>query len=63
MGHVRFPPKVVTVYSREKKAFDYKNNYQCNKLANFWLDNISKINCRMLVILSFTLLELGLRKI
>ena len=51
MGRVRFPPKTVTVCSGEKKGFDYKNNHGYDKSANFWLDNISKINYKMLVIL------------
>ena len=51
MGSVRFPPKAVTVYSGEKKGFDCKNNHGCGKSANFRLDNISKINYKMLIIL------------
>ena len=31
---MRFPPKIVTVCFWEKKGFDCKNNYGCNKLAN-----------------------------
>lgn len=50
MRCVRFPPKVITNCSGEEKRFDYKNNYECDKLANFQQDNISKINCRMLVL-------------
>ncbi len=48
---MRFPPKAVTVYSGEKKGFDCKKNYGCGKSANFRLDNISKFNCRTLVVL------------
>ena len=60
---MRIPPKVITVYSREKKGFDYKNNHSCNKLTNFQFDNISKINCKMLIVLSYVLSGLELRKI
>lgn len=63
MGHVRFSPKTITVYFENKKRFDYKNNHGCSKSANFYLDNISKINYRMLVILSYTLSKLRLKKI
>lgn len=54
MKCVRFLPKAITICSREKKGFDYKNNDKRNKSANFWQDNISKINCRTLVVLSYT---------
>ena len=63
MERVKFLPKVVTIYSREKKGFDYKNNHGYGKLPNFWLNNISKINSRMLVILSYISLGLGSKKI
>ena len=63
MGRVRFLPKAVTICSREKKGFDCKNNHRCNKSANFRLDNISKINYRMLVVLSYISLGLELRKV
>lgn len=42
----------VTVGSRKEARFDCKNNYKCNKLTNFWLDIIGKINCKTLVIIS-----------
>lgn len=42
----------------KKKGFDYKNNYGRGKLANFWLDNINKINYRTLVVLSYISLKL-----
>ena len=35
IGYMKFPPKAVIVYFREKKGFDYKNNYKYGKLANF----------------------------
>lgn len=63
MGRVRFPPKAVTVFSKEKEGFECKNNHGRGKWANFWLDNISKINCRMLVVLSYTSLGLGSKKV
>ena len=62
IGCVSFPPKAITVYSREKKGFDCNNNHRCGKSANFWPNNISKINYKMLVILLYTLLGLGSRK-
>ena len=58
-----FLPKAITICSRKKERFNYKNNYRCSKLANFRVDNISKINCRMLVVLLYTLLELGSKKV
>lgn len=61
MRYVTLPPKAVSVCFREEKAFNYKNNHNCNKLANFRLDNMSKINCKMLVVLLYTLSRLGLR--
>ena len=63
MGYMRFLPKVVTVYFGEEERFDCKNNYGCSKLANFRLNNISKFNYRMLVVLSYILLGLGSRKV
>ena len=63
MGRVRFSPKAITICSGEEKEFDYKNNYECNKSANFRLDNISKINYRILVVLSYASSELESRKI
>ena len=63
MGSMRFPPKAIIVCSRKEKEFDCKKNHGCGKLANFWLDNISKINCKTLVILSCISLKLGLKKV
>ncbi len=63
MGHERFPPKAITTCFRKKEGFDSKNNHRCGKSANFQIDNISKINYRMLVILLYTSLGLGSRKI
>ncbi len=51
MGRVRFLPNAVIVCSGEEEGFDYKNNHGCRKSANFRLDNISKFNCKMLVVL------------
>ena len=48
---------------QKKKRFDSINNHGRNKLANFRLDNISKINYRTLVVLSYILLELASRKV
>lgn len=62
MGHVRFLPKVVIDCSRTKKGFDCKNNSKHHKSAHFWLNNISKINCRIPVVFLYTLSRLALRK-
>ncbi len=63
MGRVRFPPKVVTVCSGEEKGFDCKNNHGCGKSANFQQDNISKFNCRTLVVLVIIyLIRFGVKK-
>ncbi len=58
MRHKRFPLKAVIVYCEEKEGFDCKNNYGYDKLAYFRLDNISKINCRAQVVMSYTLSRL-----
>lgn len=63
MKSVKFPLKAITIYSKEEKRFDYENNHGRDKSANFWLDNINKINCRMLVIFSYTSSRLGLKKV
>ena len=63
MGRERFSPKVVIVCSKEEKGFDCKNNHRCGKLANFRLDDISKMNCKTLVVLSYTSSGLGTREI
>ncbi len=63
MGRVRFSPKAVTVCFGEEEGFHCKNNYGCGKVANFCLDNISKINYRILVVLSYTSSRLGSRKV
>ncbi len=63
MGCVRFPPKAVTVCSGEEKGFDCKYNHGCGKSANFRLDNISKFNCRTLVVLVVIyLIRVGVEK-
>lgn len=60
---MKFLPKVITVCSRKEEEFDCNNNYGYGKSTNFRLDNISKINYRMLVVFLYTLSELGSRKI
>lgn len=45
--------KIVIVYFKKKKKFNCKNDYKCNKLANFWLNIISKIKSKMLIIISY----------
>ena len=63
MRYVRFLFKAITVCFNKNSGFDYKNNHKCNKLANFWLNKISKINYIILIIISYTLLLLESRKI
>lgn len=50
---MKFLLKVITVYFGKKEEFDCKNNYKYGKLANLWLNNISKINCKMLRVLLY----------
>ena len=63
MGRIRFLPKVGTICSGDEKEFDCKNNHRCGESANLQLDIISKINYRMLIILSYILSSLELRKV
>lgn len=60
---MRFLPKIVTGYFGEKTRFDYKNNYGYSKLANFWLDIIGKINCKIPVVILYILLGLRWKKV
>ena len=60
---MKFLPKILTICSGKEKGFDYKNNHGCGKSANFWPDNISKMNYRMLIVLSYISLGLGSRKV
>ena len=60
---MRFPPKVITVCFGKKVEFNHKSNHGYSKLANFRLDTISKINSKTLVIMLYTLSELGSRKV
>ncbi len=63
MGCVRFLPKAIAICFREKKGFDCKNNHGCGKSANFWLDNIGKFNCKMLIVLVIIyLIRVGVEK-
>ena len=62
MGYVTFLLKTITICSAEKEGFNCKNNHGYGKLANFWLDNISKINYRILIVLSYILLGLRSKK-
>ncbi len=50
MGCVKFPPKAITVSFGKEEEFDCKKNHGYSKSANFQLDNISKFNCKMLVV-------------
>ena len=63
MRYLRFLPKIIIVYSGEKTGFDYKNYYKHNKLANFWLNIICKINYKILVVILYISLRLGSKKI
>lgn len=63
MVPVKFLSEVITVYSGEKKEFDYKNNYGYDKSANFRLINLSKINCKMVVLLSYISPGFGSKKV
>lgn len=63
MAYIRFLSKVVTVCFGEKTRFDCKNIYGYNKSSNFRLDITSKINCKTLVVIPYTLLGLRSRKI
>ena len=60
---MRFLPEAVTVRSRKEEGFDCKKDHRRGKSVNFRLDNISKINYRTLVVLSYTSLELRSRKV
>lgn len=62
MGYLRFLTNSVTVFSREEKGLNSKNDYGCSKLANFWPDNISKINCRILLVISYILSKFRLKE-
>lgn len=63
MKCIKFKPKAIIVYFEKEERFNYKNIYEYDILANFWLNNISKINCKMLVIMSYIPLRLELRKV
>ena len=62
MECMKFLPKAVTVCFGKEKIYDCKNNHGCGELANFRLNKIIKINCRTLVVFSYTLLGLELKK-
>lgn len=63
MSYVRFPPKVVIVFSGKEAGFDSKNNHRYGKSPNFWLHIISKIKCKILPVISYISSELGLKKV
>lgn len=60
---MKFLTKAITICSREEEKFDYKNNHKRGKSANFSLDNISKINYKTLVVLSYISSGFGSRKV
>lgn len=55
--------KVVIIYTSEEARFNYKNNYKHYKLATFWLDIISKVNFRLLIVMSYITSKLRLRNV
>lgn len=63
MAHVGFLSKFVTNCSGKEVGFDCKNNHARNNSANFQLDIIGKINCKTLVIMSYSSSGLELKKI
>lgn len=44
ISYMRFLPRAISTCFREKTGFDYKNNDEYGKSANFWLNTINKIN-------------------
>lgn len=60
---IRYLLKAVIVCYTKIAGFDNKNYYKRGKLANFWLDTISKIKCKILVIMSYISSKLKLKKI
>ena len=63
MWYVRFSSKALNICFGKTLGFDCKINYEWNKLANFWLDIISKINSKILVIILYILSGLRLKKV
>lgn len=59
MWYMTFLIKAVTVWFRKIAGFDYKNSHRFNKLTIFQLNTISKINFRILVVISY--ISWGLR--
>lgn len=51
MQCVRFLPKTVIVFFGKKRKYDCKDNHRYGKSANFWPDNMSKIDYKMLVMI------------
>lgn len=58
---MRFLPNVIIICFREKTILNCKNNYKCNKLANFWPDIMNKINYKILVVILYISSKLKLR--
>ncbi len=54
MWYMGFMPKAISIYINEKAGFGYKNNHGHCKFVIFWLDIISKVNFRLLVVISYT---------
>ncbi len=58
-----FMSKAITVCTGEEAGFDCKNNHGRCKSAIFRLDTISKVNFRLLVVMSYTSSGLRLRNV
>lgn len=63
MKYIKFISKAKRIYIIEIIRFDYKNSYKYFKLANFLLNNISKISFKLLIIVIYILLKYRLRNI
>lgn len=63
MLNVKFPPKIVTIYSREEKGFNYQNNHRDSKSNNFQLDIIGKTKCKMRIVISYNSFGLRSKKV
>lgn len=60
MVYKSFFPKIITICAREKVEFDCKKDYAHVKLTDFQLVIFSKINYKILVVMSYILLALRL---
>lgn len=58
-----FMLKAIIIYIDEEVEFDYKNNHEHHKSANFRLDTISIVNFRLLVVILYILSGLRSRNV